>query len=428
MSVIRAGDSPGGVLQPAAAHGEHAGVPVPPDPAEGPVRARLAGLVFRAGVQRMPVRVLLRDGRQWGAGGPSAPVMRIARPADFFARIGRDGNIGFGEAYVAGDWTTSRPADLLTAFADRLARIPPGAQRLRMRAQRVGGAREANTAAVARRNTHAHYDLSNEMFAAFLDDTMTYSGAWFDPWDTDLRSAQLRKIDAILDDAGVRGGSNVLEIGTGWGALAIRAAQRGANVTSLTLSAEQQHLALQRVRAAGVADRVRVLLQDYREATGRYDAVVSVEMIEAVGAEFWATYLASLDRLLLPGGRVALQTITMPHERMLVSRSASTWISTYIFPGGLIPSIRAIEDALASHTTLRVTGRRDLGRHYARTLQCWREQFLANWETVAAQGFDDAFRRTWEYYLAYSEAGFRAGYLDVSQLRLSRPHEAAVTG
>jgi cyclopropane-fatty-acyl-phospholipid synthase len=427
MSVIQDGRLPGRARWSPAAPAEHAGMPRPPAAPRGPVGARLARLVFRAGVARMPVRVLLPDGRQWGSGGPSAPVMQIVRPAEFFARIGRDGNIGFGEAYVAGDWSAARPADLLTAFAERLARIPPAAQRLRLWAQRVGDGREANTAAVARRNTRAHYDLSNEMFAAFLDETMTYSGAWFDPWDTDLRSAQLRKIDGVLDDADVRAGSTVLEIGTGWGALAIRAAQRGASVTSLTLSAEQHHLALQRVREAGVADRVRVLLQDYREASGRYDAVVSVEMIEAVGTEFWATYLATLDRLLLPGGRVALQTITMPHERMLVSRNASTWITRYIFPGGLIPSIRAIEEALAAHTTLRVTGRRDLGRHYARTLQCWRERFLANRDTVAAEGFDDRFRRTWEYYLAYSEAGFRAGYLDVSQLRLTRPREASGT-
>ena len=280
-----------------------------------------------------------------------------------------------------------------------------------------------NTRAARRRNAAAHYDLSNELFAAFLDSTMTYSAAMFAPGDPDLTRAQLRKIDRVLDDAGVRAGSEVIEIGTGWGSLAVRAAQRGATVTSLTLSIEQAELARRRAADAGVADRVRVLLQDYRDAQGQYDAVVSVEMIEAVGARHWPTYLATLDRLLRPGGRVALQTITMPHQRMLVARHAYSWINKYIFPGGLIPSVKAIETCLAGHTTLRIAGRRDFGDDYATTLRCWRERFVANRDAVAAAGFDDGFSRAWEYYLGYCEAGFRADYLGVSQLRLTRAGE-----
>jgi cyclopropane-fatty-acyl-phospholipid synthase len=279
---------------------------------------------------------------------------------------------------------------------------------------------QANTIDAARRNAAAHYDISNEVFATFLDRTMTYSAAVFTSADTDLTRAQLRKIDSVLDAAGVRAGSEVIEIGTGWGALAVRAAQRGATVTTLTLSVEQARFAQRRAADAGVAHRVRVLLQDYREAQGRYDAVVSVEMIEAVGAEHWPTYFATLDRLLRPGGHIAMQTITMPHQRMRVSQQAHTWINKYIFPGGLIPSIHAIEAALAEHTTLRVAWRHDFGDDYATTLRYWRERFHANWDTTAAAGFDATFRRGWEYYLAYCEAGFRAGYLGVSQLRLSR--------
>ena len=229
----------------------------------------------------------------------------------------------------------------------------------------------------------------------------------------------------MLDAAGVGAGTTMMEIGTGWGALSIRAAQRGATVTSLTLSVEQQRLAQQRVREAGVDDRVTILVQDYREAVGQYDAVVSVEMIEAVGAEYWPTYFAALDALLKPGGRVAVQSITMPHERMLISRRAFTWINKHIFPGGLIPSIEAIEAALAEHTGLRITERVDHGLDYARTLRSWRQRFLAQWGTVADMGFDDTFRRTWEYYLAYCEAGFRTGYIDVSLIQLQRPDGAA---
>jgi cyclopropane-fatty-acyl-phospholipid synthase len=218
--------------------------------------------------------------------------------------------------------------------------------------------------------------------------------------------------------AGVRSGMHILEIGTGWGELASRAAQRGARVTSLTLSAEQATLAEQRLAAAGVADRVQVLLRDYREAQGSYDAVVSVEMIEAVGIAYWPTYFAALDRLLRPGGRIGLQAITMPHDRMLAARNDHSWISKYIFPGGLIPSVTAIEENVREHTGLRIAERRSLGPDYARTLAHWRRTFQERWEDVAALGFDPTFGRMWEFYLAYCEAGFRVGYLDVHQFSL----------
>jgi cyclopropane-fatty-acyl-phospholipid synthase len=398
-----------------------------------PVRAKIAEAILRTGARRMPIRIELPDGRRWGVGGPDDPVMVIARPAALFRRIGSDANIGFGESYQAGDWSSTRLADVLTAFATHLnTAVPPPLQGLRVWAQRMRGRLESNTADVAQRNISAHYDLSNEMFATFLDPTMTYSSAWFGPPDDDgddddddgLTRAQLRKIDGVLDHAGVTAGSRVIEIGTGWGELSIRAALRGATVTSLTLSAEQKRLAEERVRAAGVDDRVTILLQDYREASGRYDAVISVEMIEAVGAEYWPAYFTTLAALLEPGGRIALQSITMPHDRMQVSRRTYSWINKYIFPGGLIPSLEAIESTLAEHTALRITQRRDLGPDYARTLRCWRERFLRRWQTVAELGFDETFKRTWEYYLAYSEAGFRAGYIDVSQLQLTLAADA----
>jgi cyclopropane-fatty-acyl-phospholipid synthase len=349
--------------------------------------------------------------------------MRLVRPGSFYARLGADAKIGFGEAYMTGDWTTGPDtdlADLLAAFAARITRlVHPALQRLRHLVERTQPAHEENTTENSRQNISRHYDLSNELFQAFLDETMTYSSAWFEPGD-DLAAAQLRKIDGVLDLARVRSGMRVLEIGSGWGGLAIRAArERGAHVTTLTLSTEQQALARKRAVEAGVADRVDVRLQDYRDATGRYDAVVSVEMIEAVGERFWPTYFRALDQLLAPGGRVGLQAITMPHDRMIATRRSYTWIHKYIFPGGIIPSLRTIAENLEAHTRLSIVERRDLGPHYAHTLALWRERFLTNWGRLEGS-FDETFRRMWEFYLAYCEAGFRAGYLGVSQLGLAR--------
>ncbi|EWM10948.1 cyclopropane-fatty-acyl-phospholipid synthase family protein [Kutzneria sp. 744] len=386
-----------------------------------PLRAVAAERLFHHAVRTIPVRVEFPDGRVLGAGGPDAPVMRLHRPGHFFQRLGADAKIGFGEAYMVGDWSSPEVADVLTPFAARMATlVPRPLQALRRIAERTQPSVEDNDLAGARENIHRHYDLSNDLFSVFLDETMTYSSAWFADPEQDLMDAQLRKIDGVLDFAGVGPDTHVLEIGTGWGALAIRAAQRGARVTTLTLSAEQKAMAEQRIQAAGVADRVQVMLRDYREAHGSYDAVVSVEMIEAVGKGYWPTYFATLDRLVRPGGRIGLQAITMPHDRMLATANAYTWMHKYVFPGGLIPSVEAIEDAVAQHTGLRVVQDRAFGQDYALTLRTWRRRFLGRWQEVAALGFDETFRRMWEFYLAYSEAGFRAGYLDVHQFCLAK--------
>jgi cyclopropane-fatty-acyl-phospholipid synthase len=384
------------------------------------IRARAARALFRGMVRRLDLRVVFPDGRVWGGGGGGSAVMRIVREEEFFARVGATGKIGFGEAYMVGAWTADDLERVLRAFAERIGSlVPRPVQALRRWYEARQPAAEDNDHAGARENISRHYDLSNEMFELFLDETMTYSSAWFEPGDN-FADAQRRKIDGILDLAGVRDGSRMIEIGTGWGSLAIRAAQRGADVTTLTISAEQARLAGERVADAGVGDRVHILEQDYRDAQGSYDAVVSVEMIEAVGERWWPEYFRTLDRLLAPGGRVGLQAIVMPHDGLMAIRRSYSWYHKYIFPGGLVLSHKAIEEVLRKHTSLRVVARRDLGTSYAMTLRQWRERFLARWSDVERLGFDDVFRRMWEFYFAYFEAGFRVGYLNVSQLALAR--------
>ena len=394
-----------------------------------PVSATVARLIFERAVSGLPLRVSYPDGRAFGRGSPESPVFDVVRPSAFFARVGRDRKIGFGDSFVAGDWrpgTGTDLAELLTVFAERLTTlVPPWLQRLRGLVDKPIPTEHDNSIDGSRANIAAHYDLSNELFGTFLDPTMSYSSAWFDAESsvdraTDLELGQLRKIDAMLDLADVRAGTRLLEIGSGWGALAVRAGQRGARVTSITLSREQAQLAQQRVEAAGLTESVEVRVQDYREVQGSFDAIVSVEMIEAVGETHWPEYFMALDRLLAPGGAVSIQAITMAHERVLATRRSFGWIQKYIFPGGLIPSMRAIEDTVAGHTTMVVEQRRELREHYARTLRLWRDRFTDAAPLLRAQGFDETFSRMWEFYLAYSEAGFRSGYLGVSQLQLTR--------
>lgn len=403
------------------------------------LKARLARKVFARAVAHLPLRVVGPSGRRLGGGGDErSAVMRLNRPREFFARLGVHGLIGFGEAYQTGAWDADDLAAVLGAFARRIADVVPRPlQKLRGLYVARFPAGENGSPANARRNIERHYDLSNDLFELFLDESMTYSSGLyggaqaasdFEP-DADadaLHEAQLRKIDAVLDAAGVREGSKVLEIGSGWGALAIRAAaERGAHVTTLTLSTEQKALAEQRIAQAGLGDRVEVRLVDYREVgppqgTPGYDAVVSVEMIEAVGERYWRDYFETIDRLLAPGGRAVVQSITMAHQRMLATRKTYTWMHKYIFPGGLIPSVTAIEQALRARTRLRLVRRLDFGEDYARTLRTWRDRFEAHWPAANALGFDEVFHRTWRFYLAYCEAGFASGYLGVSQLTFTR--------
>ncbi|HEU4946612.1 MAG TPA: cyclopropane-fatty-acyl-phospholipid synthase family protein [Kribbella sp.] len=391
-----------------------------------PVRAAMARRVLRNAARGLPVVVTLPDGTRLGAGGAGAPVMEIVSDA-FFHRIGADLKIGFGEAYMAGDWWAGHGTDLaelLTVFATRLTELVPLVlQRFRKLVEQRIPVSDDNNRTGALANISHHYDLSNQLFATFLDDTLTYSSAWFSSYDggfASLADAQRRKVEGILDLAGVHAGSRVLEIGTGWGQLAIQAARRGATVSSITLSAEQRDLARKRIAEAGVAERVTVDLRDYRDVDGQYDAVVSVEMIEAVGERYWPAYFATVDRVLAPGGKFGLQSITMPHDRLLATKHAHGWIHKYIFPGGLIPSLTAIDQVAATAGGLQVTSRRDLGADYAHTLRLWRNRFTSQADVVASLGFDPTFRRMWELYLAYSEAGFRSGYLGVSQLALER--------
>jgi cyclopropane-fatty-acyl-phospholipid synthase len=338
----------------------------------------------------------------------------------FFDRLGRDGQIGFAEAYMAGEWHADDLPGVLAPFAERISELLPSPlRRLRRVVDRRNPLHEANSRDGAVRNISRHYDLSNELFGLFLDETMTYSCAVWEPGD-DLAAAQRRKYQAVAELARLKPGMHVLEIGTGWGGMAMHAAQLGCTVTSATISRQQHDLAERRIAEAGLHDRIDVVLSDYRDLEGRYDAIVSIEMFEAVGEDYWPTYFAACDRLLAPGGRMAFQTITMPHPRYIQSRHAYTWMKKHIFPGGLIPSIEAMERVITESSALRIVERREIGPHYVETLRHWRERFVSRVDDVTKLGFDHTFVRMWELYLAWCEAGFAARAIGDVQLSLER--------
>jgi cyclopropane-fatty-acyl-phospholipid synthase len=393
--------------------------PAIPGGAAGLARGRVARAALRRAAARLPIAIHAPGGAIFGSGGTGCPILVIHDEDAFYRRLG-SGTAGLAEAYITGAWDSDDLPGLFAVVASNIDALIPGPLRA-LRRWYIPRQPPADDATVdgARHNIERHYDLSDDLFALFLDPSMTYSSALYAAGDT-LATAQHRKIDALLDRTSAGPGRTVLEIGTGWGELAIRAAARGAHVTTLTNSPSQWATARRRAQAAGAAGQIDVQLRDYRQATGRYDVILSVEMIEAVGEQYWPGYFSTIDQLLAPGGRAGLQVITMPHDRMLATRGSHSWIHQYIFPGGQIPSLQAITDTLRAHTSLRVTEDYPMGPHYARTLADWRRRFLAATDQVGQLGFGPAFQRMWNLYLAYSEGGFRAGYLDVHQLILER--------
>lgn len=382
------------------------------------IRAIVAKQLLRRIAPHVDVKVILPNGEVLGPDKPELPTMHI-QSEEFFVRLGNDLKIGLGEAFMAKDFTaTPDLADVLTPYAEKLLNIVPAWMRkFRRLFEPLHPKHEENNLEGSKSNISRHYDLSNELFQLFLDETLMYSSANFanesPTWDN-FAKAQIRKIEGILDFAGVKPGMHILEIGTGWGQLAMQAAYRGAKVHSITLSKEQKALADERILKAGLANLISVEIRDYRDLVGEYDAVVSVEMIEAVGEKYWPTYFDAVSRHLKSGGRFGLQAITMPHDRLLASKHAYTWIHKYIFPGGIIPSREVIDQF--TKDKMRLIDSRAMGMDYAHTLKLWRERFMQNIEKVRALGFDGEFERMWQYYLAYCEAGFRAGHLNVWQL------------
>ncbi|MEZ0241264.1 MAG: class I SAM-dependent methyltransferase [Chloroflexota bacterium] len=369
--------------------------------------------------------IVLPDGQIHVVGDPTSErraEIRVHDPA-VATRLLLRGETGAGEAYMDGLWSSPDLVGLIELAALNRSALALDAgwwHRLLQLPLRLAHRARRNTVDGSRRNIHAHYDLGNDLYRLFLDETMTYSAAVFEADDQPLADAQRAKYRRLADDARLAPGMHVLEIGSGWGGFALYAAgERGCRVTTVTISTEQHALARERVRAAGLEHLVDVQLRDYREIEGTFDAVVSIEMLEAVGAEYHDTYFRAVDRALKPGGRFALQVITFPDVAYEAQRRGANWIQTYIFPGGLCPSLAVIERSLAG-TRLLVREARDIAPGYVRTLAAWRERFLANADAVRALGFDERFIRMWEYYLALSQAGFATGLSQDHQIVLEK--------
>ena len=365
----------------------------------------------------------LPDGRVFRIDGAAdGPHGRInVRNGEMFKRILRDGKTGFAEAYMDGWWDTPDLLALLDVLIGVNRRVNAALGGLAMVRlwDRVQHWCRRNTKEQARKNIARHYDLGNDFYRLWLDDSMTYSAALFDRGG-DLETAQARKYEALCDSIALRQGDHVLEVGCGWGGFAEYAARRrGARVKGLTISQKQYDFARKRIFKAGLNERVEIVLQDYRDERGQYDAIASVEMFEAVGEKYWPTYFCTLRRSLKPGARAALQVITIREDMFDRYRRGVDFIQKHIFPGGMLPSPYVL-DAMARQCGLKNLGSFEFGADYSRTLRHWHRRFNGAWGDIAALGFDDRFRRMWNYYLASCAAAFKAGTTDVTQITFGR--------
>jgi cyclopropane-fatty-acyl-phospholipid synthase len=335
------------------------------------------------------------------------------------------GTVGAGEAYIRGFWRCEELTDLVRIFVlnrDIMESLEGGAAFVTAPLRRVLHFLNRNSRDGSRRNIAAHYDLGNELFALFLDPTMAYSCAWYPSDSTSLEDAQVAKYDRICRKLRLGPADHLLEIGTGWGGLALHAARRyGCRVTTTTISRRQYELAREKVREAGLEDRNTLLLEDYRDLTGQYDKLVSIEMIEAVGERFLDTYTAKCSSLLRPDGAMLLQAITIQDQVYEQALHSVDFIQRFIFPGSFIPSVTAITDSLRRSTDMKVFHLEDIGPHYATTLRHWRERFFAQLNEVRRLGYPDSFVRMWEFYLCYCEGGFLERQLGTVQMLLTRP-------
>ena len=395
-------------------------------------RPRLGDAAARAGVGAVLGRVRhgridVVEGTRERSYGPADADLRatvtINDPAAWRGPL--RGSVGLGEGYVDGRWET----DDLVALIQIAARELRGMDGIRGAVARPRGLWHQvrrlvpeNTRAGARRNISSHYDLGNSLFASFLDERMMYSCAYFPDRAASLEEAQLAKLDRICDQLRLGPENHLLEIGTGWGGMAIHAARRsGCRVTTTTISREQSELARRRVREAGLEDQVTVLLEDYRDLDGRYDRLVSVEMIEAVGWQYFDDYFRRCDQLLTDDGLMLLQAITIDDRLYPFEKAAKSFANTHVFPGGCLPSQGLIADCLARVTSMKQVWADDITAHYPPTLAEWRTRFFAAWERLRDRGYDERFRSLWDFYLSSSEAGFRERRIGDIQALFAKP-------
>jgi cyclopropane-fatty-acyl-phospholipid synthase len=386
---------------------------------ELPRMVRLA-LGFGSKLRHGSLEVTLPDGRtvRLGDNGPGPAAAMTVYHYGFAARLIRGGDIGIAEAYLRGEWDTPDLTQFLYLFCvnqDWMKTNFIGKPLVRT-VQTIRHWFNRNTRRQARLNIYRHYDIGNAFYSAWLDPSMTYSSALFEEGAADLTAAQNNKYRRLAEAIDLRPGQKLLEIGCGWGGFAEFAAKTfGAKVVGLTISREQRDFAQARIQAAGLNDHVEIRLQDYRDERDLYDRIASIEMIEAVGEEFWPTYFSQVRDRLLPGGLAGIQAITIQDRLFQTYRREVDFIQRYVFPGGMLPSPQILK-SLGERFDVPVIRERIFGQDYAKTLATWRNNFRAAWPNLMPLGFDDRFRRLWEYYLAYCEAGFLSGNIDVRQV------------